>query len=541
MAGHQLVSSESATWLGEHFKVALSQIKPEIDQLFIAGVNHIFYHGTPYSPQRAAWPGWQFYASVQVAPGNPIWRDLKQLNGYITRCQTLLQSTTPANDVLIYFPVHDLWQNPDGLLEQFTVHNLNEWLYGTPFHQVTASLWQQGYTFDYISDRLIQDLQYSDGVISISNNDYKTLIVPECELIPLSTVEHLITMAESGANVIFSGSVPEDIPGLTDLNERRKKLRQLYNRAGVEPTGVSGDQELSIKKGRIIITRDVSQTLQTNGIIPEEMAKKDLHFIRKKFPDGYCYFVSNLGAEAVRSWITLAVAAKSIRIVDPMHKHTGLAAIRIPAPNTTAIYLELKPGESRFLLTSDSVQQGTAWPYLAESQAPVMLNGDWTIDFLEGGPELPETATVARPVPWTELDDARAAVFAGTARYSSSFDLPETTADDWLLDLGNVAESARVYINGGYAGTLVSHPFEIRVGEFLRSGNNQIAVEVTNLAANRIADSDRKGVRWKIFHDINFVNINYKPFDASGWPVMTSGLPGHVRLIPLALQDIEGQ
>ena len=46
----------------------------------------------------------------------------------------------------------------------------------------------------------------------------------------------------------------------------------------------------------------------------------------------------------------------------------------------------------------------------------------------------------------------------------------------------------------------------------------------------RIADLDRKKVPWKRFHEINFVNIDYKPFDASAWPPMDSGLLGPVRI-----------
>jgi hypothetical protein len=55
-------------------------------------------------------------------------------------------------------------------------------------------------------------------------------------------------------------------------------------------------------------------------------------------------------------------------------------------------------------------------------------------------------------------------------------------------------------------------------------------VEVTNLAANRIRDLDRRKVPWRIFHEINFVNIGYRPFDASAWPVFESGLLGPVRI-----------
>jgi hypothetical protein len=48
--------------------------------------------------------------------------------------------------------------------------------------------------------------------------------------------------------------------------------------------------------------------------------------------------------------------------------------------------------------------------------------------------------------------------------------------------------------------------------------------------ANRLADLDRRKVAWRKFF---FVNIEYKPFDASGWTPLPSGLLGPVSLAPL--------
>ena len=56
---------------------------------------------------------------------------------------------------------------------------------------------------------------------------------------------------------------------------------------------------------------------------------------------------------------------------------------------------------------------------------------------------------------------------------------------------------------------------------------------MTNLAANRVRDLDRRKVEWRIMKEINFVNINYKPFDASNWPLAPSGLLGPMTLTPL--------
>jgi hypothetical protein len=63
------------------------------------------------------------------------------------------------------------------------------------------------------------------------------------------------------------------------------------------------------------------------------------------------------------------------------------------------------------------------------------------------------------------------------------------------------------------------------------------AVEVTNVAANCIRDLDRRKVVWRTFNDINFVNLAYKPFDASNWPLTESGLLGPVTLQPAGDAD----
>ncbi|MDZ7722222.1 MAG: hypothetical protein U5R06_05185 [candidate division KSB1 bacterium] len=95
-------------------------------------------------------------------------------------------------------------------------------------------------------------------------------------------------------------------------------------------------------------------------------------------------------------------------------------------------------------------------------------------------------------------------------------------------------ESAEIYVNDEYAGTLWCLPFELSVGKYIQKGINTLEIRVTNLSANRIRDLDRRGVNWKRFYDINFVDQNYEEFDASDWPVAPSGLLGPVRLIPVA-------
>ena len=88
-------------------------------------------------------------------------------------------------------------------------------------------------------------------------------------------------------------------------------------------------------------------------------------------------------------------------------------------------------------------------------------------------------------------------------------------------------------LNGKDYGTLITPPFRVVVDNLKPTGN-KLEVEVTNVSANRIRDLDRRQVRWKYFNDINFVNIDYRPFDASNWPLTDSGLLGPVTLTPVA-------
>jgi hypothetical protein len=173
------------------------------------------------------------------------------------------------------------------------------------------------------------------------------------------------------------------------------------------------------------------------------------------------------------------------------------------------------------------------WRYVMPSGRPEALGGQWSIRFVKGGPELPAPIETQTLQSWTELGGDDAKRFGGTARYRLEFEAPAASADDWLLDLGDVRESARVRLNGREVTTAWSLPFRVRVGEFLQRGRNVLELDVTNLAANRIRDLDQRKVPWKIMREINFVNINYKPFDASGWALTPSGLLGPITLTPL--------
>ena len=152
VAGRRLIAAEAATWLGEHFRSTLADVRAAIDRFFVAGVNHIVYHGTAYSPPQEPWPGWQFYASVEFNPRNSWWADFAALNQYVTRVQSFLQSGTPDHDVLVYYPFYDALARAGGpRLAHFGTANSPP--KGPRSKPPGRLLERRGFTYDFISDR----------------------------------------------------------------------------------------------------------------------------------------------------------------------------------------------------------------------------------------------------------------------------------------------------------------------------------------------------------------------------------------------------
>ncbi len=517
--GHPLASSETCTWLREHWKEALSFTKPEIDRLFAAGINHILYHGTAYSPPDAPWPGWLFYASTEFNPRNPWWDDFGALNAYVARVQSILQSGQPDNDVLLYWPFADAIDDSGGaLMKQFAVHDV-KWLVDSPMGRIAKALIGHGYSYDYISDAQLLHTTVKDGELAVPGGNYRALVIPATRRMPVETLEQLLKLKRAGANIIFE-ALPEDVPGYGRLAERRAQFKTLRD-----------SPELAAA-----VNADLSAALEKSGASREPAAETGLSFIRRANGADHDYFFANLTAKPFDGWLTLGTQTHTATLLDPLSGRAGLAAVRPGRGGASQVYLQLVPGESlllRALGSSSAPVVRDAWKYMKSGGAGVPLAGKWSIEFTKGGPELPPALTTSELKSWTDLGGDEAKRFAGTARYRLEFDLPAQAADDWLLDLGDVRDSARVRVNGTEVATVWSVPFRVRIGAQLKPGRNILELDVTNLAANRIRDMDKRGVQWKIMREINFVNINYKPFDASQWALTPSGLLGPVTLVPL--------
>ena len=489
VTGKPLTSSETFTWLTEHFRTSLSQMKPDLDLMFTCGVNHVYFHGSCYTPKDDPWPGWKFYASVDMSPTNSIWRDAPYLMQYIERCQSFLQLGQPDNDFLVYLPVRDMWhprgprnddakeaskdrRNGEDLLMQFDIHTMDE--KAPQFIRSILTIDSLGYDCDYISDRQLAKVRVENGMlVTEGHTRYRALIIPSGTTID----SRLQALLDPIAAYVIKGETPEAMARFAKAEPMKTEL--------------------------------------------------GLRAIRRKSLRGWHYFMANLTPRDVEADVALAVPFEGATWFNPMNGDIEPACV-----SNGKLHIALRSGESRILQTSAKPTQPVQY-VTTHSQQPqeLPISGPWALYFTEEAPRVAGTFTLLQPQTWETLSDS-AAVTMGTGIYTTTFRLTRQQAkQEWMIDLGDVRESARVYLNGKFLGCAWAVPFVLDCRDALRKGKNELRIEVTNLPANRIRDLDRKGYKWRKFNEINVVDINYKRTTYDGWEPVKSGLNSEVKLI----------
>ena len=487
ITGKKYTSSETFTWLTEHFRTSLSQMKPDMDLMFCAGVNHMFFHGTAYSPKNDPWPGWKFYASIDMSPTNSIWRDAPELMKYITHCQTYLQWGQPDNDFLVYLPVRDMWRtNTKKWLMMFDIHSMAK--KAPEFIQCILDIDKAGFDCDYISDQYLRSCTYKNGMIeTAAGTRYKALVIPGNNIMPSDVIQHISQLKAQGAKII------------------------------------KGDNTEAMAK----------------AANPEMMRKLyGLKLIRRSNKYGHHYFIANLTDHDIKAQVPIATGENAALWYNPMNGSYHAAVIN----ERGELAINLKSGESRILLSAQ--KESAPWLQdkklrLAKTEPQTIDKGEsidltantWKLSFTEEAPKVEETFSLQGLKTWESLSD-KAQVTMGTGVYETTFKLSKEQAKkQWSIDLGDVRESARVYINGHYIGCAWAVPYILHCKDALSKGKNTIRIEVTNLPANRIAALDREGVKWRKMKEINVVDINYKKTTYDKWEPVPSGLNSTVKLV----------
>src|SRR5690606_5257846 len=253
---------------------------------------------------------------------------------------------------------------------QFGIHSLDEWLINTSFYETNKKLSAQGFASDYISDHFVQQINFKDGKLVLPGGTYKALVVPECEAMPIKTLDKLLSLKQQGASIVFLG-IPKTVPGFNEFKERETNLKN--------------------STSQLSISTDLIKDLEESDVKNEDLVTKGLKFIRRDIDGEKIYYIVNHTDETIQE-ITLNKNTDQVTIFNPLNREFGKAQITKQG-DRTKLKLLMEPGSAYILKTGvDSTVPN--WVYTKPLDKPFELDTKWTLSFKPGGAELPEPRTL---------------------------------------------------------------------------------------------------------------------------------------------------
>ncbi|MDP9172324.1 MAG: glycoside hydrolase [Planctomycetota bacterium] len=537
LLGVPVSSSETFTWLHSPvFRATPVDMKAEADLHFLQGINQIVCHGWPSTPPGVSYPGWSFYASAVFNQNNPWWIAMPDIAKYLQRVSHIMRQGQPANDVALYLANDDAWAN-------FTpTHiSLTDAVGERLGHEIVADILDGGYDLDFFDDGLL-DLRgkVDGGALTFGDVKYKVVVLAGVDRIPVSTMEKLESFAKGGGIVVATRSMPSMAPGFQATEQQTQEVRDIAKRLFTDPdaTGIfiKDDSEFAAALGKRLAP-DVALS----------PASPQVAAVHRHTDGGEVYFVANTSNLPKDLKATFRIEGLQAEQWDPMTGKVSPLAILDKPQGGETVALNLAPYGSTIIVFTSRTLPAKASLVVSNSTQPLDLSTNWTVTF--GKDAQPISMDTLRS--WT--DDSATRNFSGVATYQKKITVPAEMAKDGIaltmtfgegkpIEAGGgrsngyrtfleppVRDAAVVYINGKRVGSVWHPPFTLDVTGTLKTGENDVRIEVGNLALNYMAahkfpNYDLTAIRQQ-FGD------RFQPQDMQDIQTLPAGLLGPIRIV----------
>ena len=301
------------------------------------------------------------------------------------------------------------------------------------------------------------------------------------------------------------------------------------------PFRASGFEAIGLEKDLIAMESDyqwAGGTAPTNDtaaeiVIPALKKATGLAYTHRTGPGLDIYFVSNQQNKTRIINLSLRISGKQpelwnavtgeITRPEQWSQHSGRTVIPIRLEANGSLFIVFR--RRIFVLSADQADSRRNHPADGENvvtdniDLPVLqtLRAPWTLRFdtAMGGPAGPVILDSLQD--WSRSADSSIRYYSGTAVYTQDFmwkgrgtagsdgKNPSVASRTWL-DLGQVANIARVLINGIDCGVAWTPPYRVEITQAIKPGNNVVSIEVTNTWANRLMGDhlqpENKRITW---------------------------------------------
>lgn len=560
-----------------------AKLKALGDQMFCLGGNRLQIHRFAMQRFPQLQPGLMMGGWGQQYDRTQTWWEWsKPWHDYLARCQLLLRQGPVVTDVLAVVPEEPLYRFE---------------------HQPIP-----GYDYDACGPDLFKRVRVTDGKVGIpGGNKYSLLTVAHHGTMTLARLQQLRELVANGANLL--AEPPAATPSLENFPRADAELHALV----AELWGTVAETERAYGRGRVFRGMSPAAALERLGIPVDFTSRENVSWIHRANENTDIYFIASASDQPLNVNCTFRVSGQEAELWQP---ETGtvrpLDTVAAGAQHRSAV-VPLGPGGSAFVVFRSGKPAAANLTTIRRDGAVVFSNlatppkttgagdcfeftaatngqraglfrrsGDYVLAFADGstrkvsGVRVAASRSVDREwtltfppesgvgaalslgelVSWTQLADANARHFSGTATYRTDFTLSEINSRV-LLDLGRVAVMAQVRVNGVAVGTLWKAPYCVDITEAVKVGANTLEIAVVNLWVNRLigdaalpedAVRDRSGrlLEWPAWvlegkaSPVGRRSFVTFPLWKNGEPLQESGLLGPVTLhfpVPVSLES----
>lgn len=501
-----IASGEAFTGAG--FKSYPDFFKSFADGAYAMGINEFVICASTHQPWTDKKPGSLTIRTADMFQRNNTWWDYsRDFWDYQSRLSYMMRTGKATVDYCYY------------LGEQIPVKILSAQLKPTP---------PSGYDFDVCTpEALLQRFSASKGLITLPDGaGYKLLVLPDTTRMSLPIARKLKELVGKGACIL--GRFPTASHTLQDLGkgdaEVQQIARELWGDKKEMPSGVHAFGEGKVYWGKTIqeVLADIGLPADvSNGT---DFKESDILFTHRRVGDEHIYFVSNHKDQTEKSDFTFRLGGMQPELWNPETGQTKLLPEYTTDGKVTRIPLQFYPQQSYLIVFRKQTEtirtEAKNFPKLIPA---VQLTGNWTVHFDPrwGGPE---TVVFDSLIDWRCHSQPGIKYYSGTARYVKSFSCSKEKDKHYTLDLGKVANIARVKLNGRLVGNVWCKPWQTDITAFLQNGNNLLEIEVANQWVNRLVGDASLPDAAKVAF------TTYNPFTPES-SLTESGLLGEVRIL----------
>ena len=408
----------------------LTFMKHLTDNMLVSGINHYVPHAFSCKEDDPDCPPhfWNNGKNKQY----PLFKNLME---YMGRCSHILNGGTHKASVAVLYNAEGYWSGKKAELYQEACVNLTKGLID----------------YDIVPFDILKGGEIKDQKLIINNEEFEALIVSESEVLPIKLVEFFGEISKKGLPVIFTNSLPKKSSEGLDISKYTEKF-------------------LVTETGKL---SELLKNMEIYEILADTPSALRFYHIKRDGVDTFMFYNDDI-LKDIDTKITMPCDGEFVAY-DPWGNKCYKGKTE-----DGKLRLFLEKGNSLFISFGGEIPSDL--PPFEYEKDRVLLPLKFDIFIKDEGDE---DFTLYKPN--SELIDITApdnlSHFSGEILYKGRF---ANFAGYNVIDLGEVGETAEVWVNGENSGVRINAPYKFRFNN--SKEENEIEIKVINNPAHKRRD-----------------------------------------------------